>query len=395
MRAMLASLEEALEDPVRFTILYQFRDRDIELQLPQDVRMLPIIMPIHEAASLAIFGALKWLGLDVPAVLVGGATRIIEAYDEADLVLSAPGGPYFGDIYASHEIVHWFFVWLASLYEKRLALYAPSAGPFRNRVLNVVRRRLYQAFDLLCAREEISADYIRELVGPGTEVHVTADSALQVRLEPKRREDYFGEDRHSLRERFLVGVSAIDYAYPGADDPAALRHHYLDAMIELVTHVARSKPSHFLLVPQLHGRFHSDVPFLEELGSMLPSDVSWEIVDDELSSDEQRRIFGMTDMFIASRYHPGIFASSAAVPGICIYYEHKALGFMRQLDLEDLAFDIRKLDTPKLIEAADRVIRDREGLRAHIEERLPTLVATARRTTDLVAALVTRGGEVS
>lgn len=395
MRAMLAQLEEATPGPVRFTILYQFRDRDVRLELPQDVQMLPIIMPLSEAASLAVFALLKKVGVEASGLLLGKSKDIIAAYREADLVLSAPGGPYFGDIYASHEIVHWFFVWLASLYGKRIGLYAPSAGPFEKRLLNVVRRRLYKAFDVLCSREEISAKYIRDLLGPGSEVHVTADSALQVRLPPMPREEYFAANRVDLTKRFVVGVSAIDYAYPGATDPSSLRRRYEDAMVALIAHVARNRPSHFLLVPQLHGRFHSDVPFLRELGARLPGDVSWELVDDQLSSDDQRRIFGMADMFIASRYHPGIFASSAGVPGICIYYEHKALGFMRQLELEDLAFDIRELDPAALMDAADRVMNEGSALRAHLEKRLPRLVATARRTTDLVSALVGNGGRAA
>jgi len=388
MRAMLTRLEEAAGGPVRFTVLYQFRDREIRLELPQDVQMLPIIMPLGEAASLAVFALLKKAGFEASSLLLGKSKDIIAAYRDADLVLSAPGGPYFGDIYASHEIVHWFFVWLASLYGKRLGLYAPSAGPFQKRLLNLVRRRLYKTFDVLCSREEISANYIRDLLGPGSEVHVTADSALQVRLDSMPRDEYFAAERAELGRRFIVGVSAIDYAYPGETDPESLRRRYEDAMVELITHVAHNRESHFLMVPQLHGRFHSDVPFLRELGARLPSDVSWEIVDDRLSSDDQRRLFAMADMFIASRYHPGIFASSAGVPGICIYYEHKALGYMRQLELEDLAFDIRNLDPSALIRAADRVMNDGDALRAHIEERLPRLVATARRTTDLVAALV-------
>ncbi|MFW2387523.1 MAG: polysaccharide pyruvyl transferase family protein [Polyangiales bacterium] len=395
MRAMLARLEEAVPGPVHFTVLYQFRDRDIRLELPQDVQMLPIIMPISEAASLALFALFKKAGFELSALLLGKSKDIVAAYRAADLVLSAPGGPYFGDIYASHEIVHWFFVWLASLYAKRLGLYAPSAGPFRKRLLNLLRRRLYKTFDVLCSREEISADYIRELLGPGSDVHVTADSALQVRLPAMPREEYFTNGRAELAKRFVVAVSAIDYAYPGAADPADLRRRYEEAMISLLAHVARKRESHFLLVPQLHGRFHSDVPFLRELGARLPSDLSWEIVDDSLSSDDQRRIFGMADMFVASRYHPGIFASSAGVPGVCIYYEHKALGFMRQLELEELAFDIRDLDAAKLIEAADRVITEGDALRAHIETRLPRLVATARRTTDLVSAMITDEGRAA
>ncbi len=63
---------------------------------------------------------------------------------------------------------------------------------------------------------------------------------------------------------------------------------------------------------------------------------------------------------------------------------------MRQLDLEDLAFDIRNLDTWELIRAADRVMREGEALRRHIEARLPRLVATSRRTTELVSELLPR-----
>jgi polysaccharide pyruvyl transferase WcaK-like protein len=392
MRAMLARLEEAAERPVRFTVLYQFRDREIRLEFPQDVEMLPIIMPLREAASLALFALLKKLGLEASGVLLGNSKQIVAAYREADLVLSAPGGPYFGDIYSGHELVHWFFVWLAGLYQKPLGLYAPSAGPFRKRLLNLVRRRLYKTFDVLCSREAISADYIRELLGPASEVHVTADSALQVRLDPMPRDQFFEGKRAALAGRFIVGVSAIDYAYPDAADPQSLRDRYETAMLDLITHVARERESHFLLVPQLHGRFHSDVPFLRKLAARLPDDVSWEVVDDSLSSDDQRRIFAMADMFIASRYHPGIFASSAGVPGLCIYYEHKALGFMRQLDLEELAFDIRRIDAGALIAAADRVMRDGDALRAHIEDRLPRLMATACRTTDLVSTLLGQEG---
>jgi colanic acid/amylovoran biosynthesis protein len=392
MRAMLARLEEAAGS-ADFTVLYQFRDREIQLDFPQKVQMLPIIMPVGEAASLTLYALLKRVGIEASGLLKGQTKDIIAAYHRADLVLSAPGGPYFGDIYANHELVHWFFIWLASLYRKPLGLYAPSAGPFQKRILNLVRRRLYKTFDVLCSREEISADYIRGLLGPEARVHVTADSALQVRLQPMVRDEFFLGDRAPLRERFIVGVSAIDYAYPGVADPEAHRRCYEEAMVALVTHVARARRSHFLLVPQLHGRFHTDVPFLEELGGRFPDEVSWEIVDDGLSSDDQRRIFGMADMFIASRYHPGIFASSAGVPGVCIYYEHKALGFMRQLGLEELAFDIRNLDAQELIHAADRVMSDGDALRAHIEERLPGLVATARRTTDLMRDLLPKRQE--
>ena len=94
-------------------------------------------------------------------------------------------------------------------------------------------------------------------------------------------------------------------------------------MLKCIKHIGSKQDCHFLFFPQLYGQVHSDVPYLEDLGQMLSSNFSWEIVDPNANSDMQRRLFGMTDLCIASRYHPQIFAGCNGVPGICIYYEHQ------------------------------------------------------------------------
>ena len=96
----------------------------------------------------------------------------------------------------------------------------------------------------------------------------------------------------------------------------------------------------------------------------------------------------MCDFHVASRYHPAIFASSGLTPGICIYYEHKALGFMQQLGLERFAFDIRKLDAAKLCEAVDELLEHRDEVVRTLEARMPALQQTARRTTKLAVDLL-------
>lgn len=391
MRAMLSCLDEALGG-ASFTVLYQFRDRSLKVELAQDVQMLPIIMPASEATGLTLFGLATLAGARPRRVLGSLGKAITDAYERADLVVSAPGGPYFGDIYASHELVHWFFVWLAKRYRKPLMLYSPSAGPFANPVLNPVRRRLYRTFDVVCAREPISARMIEGLVGEGLTVHVTADSALQVRVPPTDRQRYFGSSRRHLADRFIVCTSVIDYGFAGAADPSHLKSTYERALLDLMTHLAERRDCHFIFLPQLHGAVHTDVPYLRRIAARLPAGLSWEIVDERLDSDAQRGIFGMGDTFIASRYHPAIFGSSAGVPGLCFYYEHKALGFMTQLGMERFAFDIRKLDSRALCEAMDEILEDRTALAREIERRLPALVAQARRSTELAVALVDSRG---
>ena len=138
-----------------------------------------------------------------------------------------------------------------------------------------------------------------------------------------------------------------------------------------------------MLFPQLYGRAHSDVPYLKQLGSSLSSNISWEIVDPNADSDMQRRLFGMTDLCIASRYHPQIFAASSGVPSICIYYEHKALGFMSSLGLEDFAFDIRNLDPDAMCAKLDEAMERHDELSALMKNNIIEVQKVARKTTKL------------
>lgn len=386
MRAMIDGLETGL-GPARYTIVVQFRDTNLAVPFRESVTLLHLRMPLMEMAGLFAYGALRRLGLSLRLLLTARTRPIVAAYESADLVLSAPGGPYFGDIYADHEIVHWFYVWLATVYRKPLFLYAPSAGPFRIRWLNLVRRHLFRRFDVLCVREAISAGFLEALLGKETRIEVTADAAIQQRIAPCRRDEYFRDGRSSLTARTLVAVSAIEYKFPGEADPAAKQRRYDDALAQCLRHLADTRSCHFLFVPQLYGGAHDDAPYLRRLAERLPANASWELVDQTLDSDGQRAIFGMADLCIASRYHPQIFAASAGVPGICIYYEHKALGFMSLLGLEDFAFDIRDPDATSMCRKLDEVLERRDTLARQIDERMPAIRARSRRTTELAVAL--------
>jgi len=387
MRAMLAGFREELGD-VRFTLLYQFKDRSLRLSFREQVKDLPIVLPPLDYMRALLYSATNLVRIDLKSVLSSAMRPIIDAYRSADLVVSAPGGPYFGDIYINHEIVHWWYVWLAIRFNKPLFLYAPSAGPFESKLMNPIRRRLYKKFDVLVTREEISQKFLQDLLGEQTKVHVTADSAIQQSFQPLERSRYFRGERATLADKFLVAVSLNNYRYPGAPNPGQLREEYNRSMLGLIEHLARRKDCHFLLVPQLYGAAHSDAPFLLEIGAKLSPDVSFEVVEPETDSDTQRRLFAMADLHVASRYHPAIFGHMGYTPGICIYYEHKALGFMKQLGLERFAFDIREPRLDRLCQAADELLEQREQIIAHLGQRVPALQKRARRTTDLAVELL-------
>ncbi|MFM8389648.1 MAG: polysaccharide pyruvyl transferase family protein, partial [Actinomycetota bacterium] len=291
----------------------------------------------------------------ISAVLgrVGAAT--IAAYRSADVVVSAPGGQYFGDIYIGHEPVHWLYVWMARMHRKPAVLFATSAGPFARAWANPFRRFTYRCFDQVIVREEISAAHIRALFGTrrrNVDVRVTVDAALQVSVPPVPRDS-------ALRR---VVVSAIDWKYEGDSSPDARRTNYDSAVSAAVGELCAGAASEVVLVPQLHGTTHRDAPYLERLASLIRhavgNDVTVSVFDESRDMLAQRALFASADFVVAGRYHPAVFALSAGVPQVCIPYEHKATGVLQLAGLSDVVVPIAEVTPQRLVDVA-RFVRER------------------------------------
>ena len=58
MQTMLEEFQSSLKN-VEFTLLFQFRDRDLRLEYDQEVEDLPMIFPLLDYARLPIFTLFK------------------------------------------------------------------------------------------------------------------------------------------------------------------------------------------------------------------------------------------------------------------------------------------------------------------------------------------------
>lgn len=390
LRAMIEGLEKEYSGNLKFTIVVQFKDTNLTIPFEQDVTQLHMKMSATVYLGMLIYSLLAGIKIRLPVLLRGDAKKIIAAYQQCDVVVSAPGGPYFGDIYSKHEIIHWYYVWLALLFSKPLFLYAPSAGPFKNTFLNPVRKYFYPKFSRICLRETISKGYVEELIGLDKEITVTADSAIQQKVQPLLRREYFKENKEKAKKKLLVAVSAIEYKFPGEKDPNKKQALYKNALVNCLHYLTEIQNCHFLFMPQLYGKAHSDIEFLQTLVKTLPENCTSEIVDQSINSNGQRAIFGMCDICIASRYHPQIFAGTHGVPGICIYYEHKALGFMKSMGIEDFAFNIRDLDVETMKEKLYQAITNRDELSKTMLQNVIPIKQRSAQTTHLLVELLNR-----
>jgi len=377
MRGMVAALRRRVPSST-FTVLHQFAAPASAIEL-DGVDYLPLRVSVLEAVQLSVWAGLKRLRLRADKCLGPVGRQIVAAYERADIVISAPGGPYFGDLYVNHEIVHWFYTWMAVLLRTPLCLYQPSAGPFRNRALNLVRRRGLKWFAQLSVREEISADYIEQLTG--RRPHVGSDSALQEHFDAIDPTPWMAPPEPDRKARPLITGTFRD---PGPD----ARADHDDAVVDALVHISEAGYQ-VLLLPQLHGPRHRDSPYLESLaerGRLRGAQVT--VAPDNLSSSEQRGIFAASELVVAGRYHPLVFAVSAGVPALVVPYEHKARGFAAAAGLAAYVVEIEDLPQGALVARIDLMRTNLNDVKIQVRRTAPELIRAAESTTDLVIDLL-------
>ena len=381
--AMCSGIEAEL-GPTQFTVIHQFNNAAAGPMLRPDAQWITLKLPVGEAIRFVAYLALRIFRLRPQFLLGSLGKKTIHAYETADVVVSAPGGPYFGDLYIGHEAVHWLYVWIAKLHRVPAMLYATSAGPFHKKWANPFRRYTYRCFSRLFVREEISAGHIRGLFAGrrhGVNVEVSIDSALQVAIAPQERQ-------HADAQ--LIVVSAIHWPYPNDPSPQLRQKEYDTSVIEAVKIFAESGPTHVVFVPQLYGSMHRDTPYLEALARLLPANISCEVLSDAKSSNEQRALFAAADWVIAGRYHPAVFAVSAAVPVLCIAYEHKATGVLQAAGVPDAVMSIDEVTVEVVQAKARELLAVRADLSARLQVAQVALREVSSRTSGAVAELVRR-----
>ena len=379
--AMCSGIEAEL-GPTQFTVIHQFNNAAAGPMLRPDAQWITLKLPVGEAIRLMAYLALRVFRLRPQFLLGSLGQKTIHAYETADVVVSAPGGPYFGDLYIGHEAVHWLYVWIAKLHRVPAMLYATSAGPFYKKWANPFRRYTYRCFSRLFVREEISAGHIRGLFAGrrhGVNIEVSIDSALQVAIAPQERQ-------HADAQ--LIVVSAIHWPYPNDPSPQLRQKEYDTSVIEAVKIFAESRPTHVVFVPQLYGSMHRDTPYLEALARLLPANISCEVLSDTKSSNEQRALFAAADWVIAGRYHPAVFAVSAAVPVLCIAYEHKATGVLQAAGVPDAVMSIDEVTVEVVQAKARELLAARANLSARLQVAQVALREVSSRTSSAVAELV-------
>lgn len=254
---------------------------------------------------------------DVDAVALARAVRA------ADLVVSC-GGSFLNDIYGLNLHPRLAGYAVARRSGTPFVICAQSIGPLDRPLSRTAVREALDGAAWVLARDEASARLVRDL-GVRAPVSVGVDAAVGGPSEIAPRPE---------RDRPVLGVTVRDWHFPGCEDPAARQAAFeaevADACARWQAETGGLVRFHANCTP--FGGYHKDdrLPARRVAARLDDAEV---VEPEDLSFEEVRAGIGACDLFLGTRMHSLIFATTAGVPAVGIAYEFKTGEWMDQIGL--------------------------------------------------------------
>ncbi|MDR3573355.1 MAG: polysaccharide pyruvyl transferase family protein [Anaerolineaceae bacterium] len=316
----------------------------------------------------------------------GGWHKLWQAYQEADLVISCAGNPFFSmGRFGWPLLLSACSVGLALLFNRPLYILPQTLGPFNRKWEELLVRALYRPARLVFVREPVSLRTAeRWNMRPGR-LQLAPDLAFD--LTPGSAEEAQAILRAAgcpaQRPRLaVVAIPRMVLTIPGGP---------LQASYALLGKVLGRLAAHYNLQLVFFGQSSGPTPREDDrlaarkIIACLPDPSIATLVEDELTPAQLMACYGQMDALLAGRMHSGIFALGMGKAVFFIGYLIKTAGLVEMLGKTGWMLSLEQLDEPSLWEKLSEVWEQRETSAALAPADLAKLKCQSRQPMQMIA----------
>ena len=311
----------------------------------------------------------------------------------ADVVVDLSEGDGFGDTYGLKVFLRHSLGKLIALHlGKPLAVFPQTIGPLRTRTSRALASYLFQRASLVCVRERVSEEIVRDLVGPDGNLICLADMAFA--MEPAAVSGLLGLPVELLGSPRPVGVNVSGFLWNRAREMYAdlnANFDYREAIANVVRRITAETGRAVILIPHvISGNLKTCdhmacVALREQLGDLGDGVV---LLRREYSAPELKTIIGQCEFFVGSRMHACMAALSMAVPLVPLSYSHKFVGIMNRFEVGDWVADPKVLSQKQVVDLVLSGYECRDDIRERIAAALPAVRSDAMRAGHLLKMVI-------
>ena len=275
--------------------------------------------------------------------------------------------------------IYWAITWWTMLFErmievtvakflrKPLVMFPNSVGPFKTRLGLLMSKLALNNFDALIVRDSVSFNSMKKL-GVVPEMKLTSDAAL-----------LFSADSRVPVQKFSspsIGVSIGVYSQSLSEEDF---QKFLSENAKALDRIVELYDLDVCFFPHFLSGFENDDFEVSKIvmGKMKNSDRARVFKIDSL--DEFKLCLEQMELLLSSKMHPMVLATSGYVPTVCIAYDHKQTGFLRDLGLTEYLIPLKDLDSETIVCKVGKVIENRKEIVALLNEKIPFLQDEVKR----------------
>lgn len=266
---------------------------------------------------------------------------------------------------------------------------AQALGPFRSPVNKFLSKIVLPRVTAICARGARTREHLDSLRLEN--VVDVADLAFSLDESAELPTLVADQIAHVSNGFIVVMPSAVvrGIVEGGGDN-------YVSAMAELVRRIRSATGKGVVIAPHSYRVGHgegrmNDGPVCREVGAQLNDDVNVVLVDADLSAGELRKLIGMSDLLVTSRFHAMISGLCTETPTVVVGWSHKYKEVLDDFSMADFGMDSTVLKSPDTV--VDKVVfalSRQATIAEQIRHALPVVKQRSGLNFDVIAKAAQR-----
>lgn len=265
---------------------------------------------------------------------------------------------------------------------------AQALGPFKSPVNSVLSRLVLPRVTTICARGARTREHLDSL--NLSNVVDVADLAFSLDESAELPSDV-ATSISSLTDGFIVVMpsAVVKGIFENGGD------NYVEAVATLVRQLRATTNKGIVIAPHSYRVGHgegrmNDGPVCREVAAQLSGDARVVLIDADLAAGELRKLIGMSEVLVTSRFHAMISGLCTETPTVVVGWSHKYREVLDDFGLVDFGMDSQVLKTPKVV--VDKVVSSLASadiIRQSMKEALPAVRQRSLRNFDVIAQAAT------
>ncbi|MGI4225678.1 colanic acid biosynthesis pyruvyl transferase WcaK [Klebsiella pneumoniae] len=282
------------------------------------------------------------------------------------------GGSFFVDLYGTAQFEH---VLCSLIAKKNIYLVGHSVGPFENDFFNEVATYSFSNVNKLILREEVSLELMRSAGIPTDKVIMGVDTAFLVDDNKPQAKNYVLEHWLDIISRKPTIAITVRRLAPFDKRLGVSQESYESAIASLVDYYINEgfQVVAFSTCTGIESYNNDDRMIAYAVSRKLKASASdFHIVMDEINDLQLGYLLKECVLTVGTRLHSAIISINFGTPAVAINYEHKSLGVMRGLGMNQLSADLQELLNGKIIDKINYILENYTELNDNLKVKVST-----------------------